>query len=155
MSVMILTEHHFEFPSLKGDCTGSSESTLVKMSHSLFGKHMSLLKLQILMVSNRNFRSRVPASLKKLAGVFYFLILKAFKLLTDHSKAELLYLCSPMTYCLVCVLQPCVHLLAKAGVAGPAGAAFAGPIFWPSMLSTVFLYLVSFFFFFFFFFFFL
>ena len=36
---------------------------------------------------------------------------------------------------------------AKAGVAGPAGAAFAGPTFWPSMLSTVFLYLVSFFFF--------
>ena len=37
---------------------------------------------------------------------------------------------------------------AKAGVAGPAGAAFAGPtFFWPSMLSTVFLYLVSFFFF--------
>ena len=36
---------------------------------------------------------------------------------------------------------------AKAGVAGPAGAAFAGPtFFWPSMLSTVFLYLVSFFF---------
>ena len=64
MSVMILTEHHFEFPSLKGDCTGSSESTLVKMPHSLFGKHMSLLKLQILMVSNRNFRSRVPAPLK-------------------------------------------------------------------------------------------
>ena len=23
---MLLTEHHFEFPSLKGDCTGSSES---------------------------------------------------------------------------------------------------------------------------------
>ena len=44
MSVMILTEHHFEFPSLKGDCTGSSGSTLVKMPHSLFGKHMSLLK---------------------------------------------------------------------------------------------------------------
>ena len=36
---------------------------------------------------------------------------------------------------------------AKVGVvAGPAGAAFAGPTFWPSMLSTVFLYLVSFFF---------
>ena len=36
---------------------------------------------------------------------------------------------------------------AKAGVAGPAGAACAGPTFWPSMLYTVFLYLVSFFFF--------
>ena len=26
---------------------------------------------------------------------------------------ELLYLCSPLTYCLVCVLQPCVHVLGK------------------------------------------
>ena len=33
MSVMLLTEHHFEFPSLKGGCTGSSESIHVKMSH--------------------------------------------------------------------------------------------------------------------------
>ena len=27
------TEHHFEFLRLKGGCTGSSESTLVKMPH--------------------------------------------------------------------------------------------------------------------------
>ena len=33
MSVKLLTEHHLELLSLKGDCTGSSESTLVKMSH--------------------------------------------------------------------------------------------------------------------------
>ena len=31
MSVKLLTEHHFEFLSLKGGCTGSSESTLVKL----------------------------------------------------------------------------------------------------------------------------
>ena len=30
---MLLTEHRFESPSLKGDCIGSSESTLVKMPH--------------------------------------------------------------------------------------------------------------------------
>ena len=30
MSVQLLTEHHLEFLSLKGGCTGSSESTLVK-----------------------------------------------------------------------------------------------------------------------------
>ena len=138
---MILTEHHFECPSLKGDCTGSSESTLVEMPHSLFGKHMSLLKLQILMVFNRNFHSRVPAPLKWLAGLFYFLILKAFKLLTDHSKAELLYLSSPLTYCLVCVLQPCVHLLGKGlRPASPVRQVqhLLDPLFWPSMLSTVF-----------------
>ena len=33
MSVKLLTEHHLEFLSLKGGCTGSSESTLFKMPH--------------------------------------------------------------------------------------------------------------------------
>ena len=33
LSVKLLTEHHLEFLSLNGDCTGSSESTLVKMPH--------------------------------------------------------------------------------------------------------------------------
>ena len=33
MYIELLTKHHLEFLSLKGDCTGSSESTLVKMPH--------------------------------------------------------------------------------------------------------------------------
>ena len=33
MSVKLLTEHHVEFLSLKGGCTGSFESTLVKLPH--------------------------------------------------------------------------------------------------------------------------
>ena len=33
MSVKLLTEHYLEFLSLKGGCSGSSESTLVKMPH--------------------------------------------------------------------------------------------------------------------------
>ena len=33
MSVKALTEHHLEFISLTGGCTGSSESTLVKIPH--------------------------------------------------------------------------------------------------------------------------
>ena len=33
MSVKLLTEHHLEFLSLKGGCTGSYESTLAKMPH--------------------------------------------------------------------------------------------------------------------------
>ena len=33
MDVKLLTEHHLEFLSLKGGCTGSYESTLVKMPH--------------------------------------------------------------------------------------------------------------------------
>ena len=33
MIVKLLTERHLVFLSLKGGCTGSSESTLVKMPH--------------------------------------------------------------------------------------------------------------------------
>ena len=33
MIVKLLTEHYLEFLSLKGGCSGSSESTLVKMSN--------------------------------------------------------------------------------------------------------------------------
>ena len=33
MNVKLLTEHHVEFLSVKGDCTGSSESKLVKIPH--------------------------------------------------------------------------------------------------------------------------
>ena len=33
MSVKLLTEHNLEFISLKGGCTGSSKSILVKMPH--------------------------------------------------------------------------------------------------------------------------
>ena len=33
MIVKLLTERHLEFLSLKGGCTGSCESTLVKMSN--------------------------------------------------------------------------------------------------------------------------
>ena len=33
MTVKLLTEHRWEFLSLEGGCTDSSESTLVKMPH--------------------------------------------------------------------------------------------------------------------------
>ena len=33
MSLKLLTEHHLEFLSLKGGCTGSFESTLDKIPH--------------------------------------------------------------------------------------------------------------------------
>ena len=48
MSVKLLTEHDLEFLSLKGGCTGSSESTLVKMPHcwkSHVTAHLSLRSL--------------------------------------------------------------------------------------------------------------
>ena len=46
MSVQLLTEHHFEFLSLKGDCTGSSESTHVKMPHCWKSHVWALIFLQ-------------------------------------------------------------------------------------------------------------
>ena len=41
MSVKLLTEHYLEFISLKGGCTGLSESTLIKCH--IVGNHMSWL----------------------------------------------------------------------------------------------------------------
>ena len=46
MSVKLLNEYNLEFLSLTGDCTGSSESTLVKMPHNdIVGNHMPRLIL--------------------------------------------------------------------------------------------------------------
>ena len=48
MIVKVLTEHHLECLSLKGDCTGSSESILVKILHcwkSHVTAHLSLKAL--------------------------------------------------------------------------------------------------------------
>ena len=55
MSVKLLTEHHLEFLSLKGGCTGSSESTLVKNAtlleitcHGSFYENLKCSKLHLL-----------------------------------------------------------------------------------------------------------
>ena len=40
MSVKLLTEHLLEFVTLKRGCTGSSESTLVKMPHCVAAQFM-------------------------------------------------------------------------------------------------------------------
>ena len=48
MSVKLPTGHHLEFQSLKGGCTGSSESTLVKIPHcwkSHVAAHLSTTRL--------------------------------------------------------------------------------------------------------------
>ena len=44
MTVKLLTEHRLEFLSLKGGCTGSSESTLAKMPHCWKSRHGSNVK---------------------------------------------------------------------------------------------------------------
>ena len=55
MIVKLLTEHHLEFLSLKGGCTGSSESTLVKMSnclksHAVAHYYSTVYALQLIVV---------------------------------------------------------------------------------------------------------
>ena len=45
MSVKLLTEHYLEFLSLKGDCTGSSESALVKMPHCWKSHALAQMKM--------------------------------------------------------------------------------------------------------------
>ena len=51
MSVELLNEYHLEFLSLKGGCTGSSESALVKMPHcwkSHVVAHMGLFLSEVI-----------------------------------------------------------------------------------------------------------
>ena len=43
MTVKLLTEHHSEFLSFTGGCTGSSETTLVKMPHCWKSRVMAQL----------------------------------------------------------------------------------------------------------------
>ena len=47
MIVKLLTEHHLEFLSLIEGCTGSSESTLVKMSNCWKSHAMAAIKLSM------------------------------------------------------------------------------------------------------------
>ena len=46
MNIQLLTEYHLEFLSLKGGCTGSSESTLVKIPHC-WKSHVAALMVDL------------------------------------------------------------------------------------------------------------
>ena len=46
MNVKLLTIHHLEILSLKGGCTGSSESTLVKIPHCWKSHAVALISTQ-------------------------------------------------------------------------------------------------------------
>ena len=59
-----------EYAALKGGCTGSSESTLVKMTHC-WKSHVAA-QIKILMVSNRNFHSRAPSAFKIACRIILF-----------------------------------------------------------------------------------
>ena len=57
MSDKLLTEHHYEFLSFKGGCTGSSESTCVKMPHcskaSVTAHITNLIKISLYLYNYR------------------------------------------------------------------------------------------------------
>ena len=59
MSVKLLTDHHFEFLSSKGGCTGSSESTLVNMSH-VWKSHVAAHTIYVLEVDAATIRYNTP-----------------------------------------------------------------------------------------------
>ena len=52
MILKLLTERHLEFLPLKGGCTGSSESTLVKMSNCWKSHALAQLYLLIVMCTS-------------------------------------------------------------------------------------------------------
>ena len=47
MNIKLLTEHHLECISLTGGCTGSSESTLLKMPHC-WKSHVAVQLLNVM-----------------------------------------------------------------------------------------------------------
>ena len=70
MSAKLLTEHHLEFLRLKGGCTGSSESTLVKMPHcwkSHVTAHICLFHFRGMQLANPFFSIWVTGIGTKLA----------------------------------------------------------------------------------------
>ena len=60
MSVKLLTKHNLECLSLKGGCTGSSESTLAKMPH----RWKSHDTVQIIVIHYKIIESKFGASVK-------------------------------------------------------------------------------------------
>ena len=73
MSVKLLTGHNLEFPSLKKGCTGSSESTLVKIPHCW--KSYLYLNLIIILTASwmgENFDQLVPIDQDQYCFIFEF-----------------------------------------------------------------------------------
>ena len=60
MTLKLLTEHHFEFLSLRGGCIGSSESTHVKMPHC-WKSHVTAHLFFSFFLRNREMQSQYNA----------------------------------------------------------------------------------------------
>ena len=68
MSVKLLIEHHLELLGLKGGCTGSSESTLVKIPHCWKSRVTAQI---IFTMSIDNVIAKLMAALNKDHGGLY------------------------------------------------------------------------------------
>ena len=74
MSVKLLTEHHLEYLSLTGGCTGWSESTLVKMPH-YWKSHVTtqmFMIIKIIIAFNREWRNAELLSQADFVWLFYY-----------------------------------------------------------------------------------
>ena len=86
MSVRLLSEHHLEFLSLKGGCTGSSESTLVKVPHCLKSHVTAQINVQYCFAYHQMLSHQMLSGFKvvftvfKTASLYFFIILFCFVL---------------------------------------------------------------------------
>ena len=103
ISVQLLTEHHLEFLSIKGGCTGSSQSTLVKMPHcwkshvtaqlcffwpsirQRKAQFLDLISVHQIRIHNKNLSS--------------FWVIEFFCQITDRQTIRRSYKCKCLTYC--------------------------------------------------------
>ena len=79
MSIQLLTEHHLEFLSLKGGCTGSYVSTLVKKPHCSKSHVTAHLLFFLHTIPNDDHDA-------KLLTVGWFYIVVYFKLYIENKK---------------------------------------------------------------------
>ena len=96
MIVKLLTEHHLEFLSLKGGCTGSSESTLVKMPHCRKSHVTAQMRITIILHINKriNLKSAPHSSFQTfLSKSARFLKIVVILLTAKSSKTLLESLC--------------------------------------------------------------
>ena len=104
MSNKLLTKHHFEFISLKGGCTGSSDSTLVKMPQcwkSHVAAHVCFNNITMTIWGN-GFAGKIYLSLS-VASYFLASITIFYSTISQRKcgLVVLIYLCS----CCRCVCQ--------------------------------------------------
>ena len=106
--VKLLTEHHLEFLSLKGGCTGSSKSTHFKMphcwkSHALDQLYIRNVPLNIFKLNGISHYYRLNQSISVLLVVrWYFIIF--IQILIEYSVFKQ---CRPRSDAVVCTACIC------------------------------------------------